>query len=343
MHRKSGYLSSVVQVFFSLLIILTLFLTGCGGGSESSPVVPKAGILYVSSFFGHRSISFGNAASADGNLSPGTNLEGPNTQIGSPTGIAIDAARNYLYIPNWDSNTVVVFHGASNATGDIAPNRIISSVLDKPFCIALDSVNDRMFVLDNVSIRIYDNVSILNGAVEPSRSITGLPGQNPGGCYYDAATDIFYIAIFDVGIFIYDNASSANGTHAATVSREISGALTGYRASRGLFVDSSDRLYVSENSASQSILVFNNASSANGNIAPNRIISGAQTLLENPLGIVVNPFTDELFVANAGSDSVLVFVNASTIDGDVAPVRTIAGIDTGLRYPFGIALDTTRQ
>lgn len=34
MYRKSGYLSNVVHVFFSLLIILPLFLSGCGGGDD---------------------------------------------------------------------------------------------------------------------------------------------------------------------------------------------------------------------------------------------------------------------------------------------------------------------
>jgi DNA-binding beta-propeller fold protein YncE len=89
--------------------------------------------------------------------------------------------------------------------------------------------------------------------------------------------------------------------------------------------------------------VFNNASSANGDVAPNRIISGAQTMLESPYEIIVNPYTDELFVVNSASNSVLIFANASTIDGDVSPARTISGPATSLLFPWGIALDVTRQ
>jgi hypothetical protein len=47
---------------------------------------------------------------------------------------------------------------------------------------------------------------------------------------------------------------------------------------------------------------------------------------------------DELFVTNAGNQSVTVY--SRTASGNVAPVRTIVGGNTGLGNPIGIAVDT---
>ena len=46
---------------------------------------------------------------------------------------------------------------------------------------------------------------------------------------------------------------------------------------------------------------------------------------------------DEVFVANNGDNSILVFSRSA--DGNVAPLRAIHGARTGLDMPIGIALD----
>jgi DNA-binding beta-propeller fold protein YncE len=77
---------------------------------------------------------------------------------------------------------------------------------------------------------------------------------------------------------------------------------------------------------------------AQGNRKPMRKIQGDRTQLDFPMGLSVDEAHDEIFVANNGANSVLVFKRTAT--GDVAPVRVIAGNRTGVNHPMGIALDT---
>ena len=53
--------------------------------------------------------------------------------------------------------------------------------------------------------------------------------------------------------------------------------------------------------------------------------------------IVVDSTHNEIFVANSGAGSILVF--SRTASGDVAPIRTIAGPATGLNKPVGVYVD----
>jgi hypothetical protein len=101
-------------------------------------------------------------------------------------------------------------------------------------------------------------------------------------------------------------------------------------------------LYVS-NQNTNSILRFNNAGTANGNVAPAGVISGAATQLSSPRHIFVDEATDRLFVANPGNASVLIFDAASTKSGNAAPTRSIAGASTGLLLPTAVALDSTKD
>lgn len=341
------------------IILVVLVIGGCGGGggggggggsSGSQPSVPLGGFLYVSSVFSDSVLGFSGANRLSGNVTPTTVISGSNTTLDVPSAVAIDTAQNYLYVANVGStHTIAVFHNARTANGDIAPDRIISGgSLAGPKCLALDVANDRLFVLDAVNVKIYDNVSTLNGVTTPDRSITSLPAGTAGGCFYDATTDALFISMDGGGagpdglIFVYDSASTVNGTHAGTVSRTITGAATGLDVPRALYVDNADRLYVTEVEASQSVRVFEHASTAAGNVAPVRAISGASTGLNTPLGIFVNASTDELFVANSPASQVSVFANASTADGNVSPVRTVSGAATGFNFPVGIVVDPTR-
>ena len=56
-----------------------------------------------------------------------------------------------------------------------------------------------------------------------------------------------------------------------------------------------------------------------------------------PSHMALHTERQELFVANDADSSILIF-NASD-EGDVAPIRVIAGPNTGIQHPPGIALD----
>jgi DNA-binding beta-propeller fold protein YncE len=125
-------------------------------------------------------------------------------------------------------------------------------------------------------------------------------------------------------------------------SRNITGAATTINCPGGIWLDSSnDSLYVM-NAYGNSILVFT-ASTANGNVAPARTIAGAATTLGNNYGqLWLDAASDRLYVANYGTNAVLVFV-ASTANGNVAPVRSIVGAATLLSGPYGIWLSANNS
>jgi DNA-binding beta-propeller fold protein YncE len=80
---------------------------------------------------------------------------------------------------------------------------------------------------------------------------------------------------------------------------------------------------------------------ANGDVAPLRVIRGPQTQLNWPAHIALDSEHQELFVANDGTNSVLVFRAADS--GNAAPIRAIHGSKTNLLHPTGVALDTVNQ
>ncbi|MGC2696167.1 MAG: hypothetical protein WA738_10280 [Candidatus Angelobacter sp.] len=102
------------------------------------------------------------------------------------------------------------------------------------------------------------------------------------------------------------------------------------------------KLYVS-NGGANSIVRFDQALTASGNIVPGATISGAATTLTAPAYITLDVAADRLFVANNGDLSVLIFDNISTKNGNVAPSRTIFGAATLLSAPTDVALDSSRN
>jgi len=102
------------------------------------------------------------------------------------------------------------------------------------------------------------------------------------------------------------------------------------------------KLYVS-NGGANSILRFDKALTAGGNLTPAATISGANTTLNAPAFITLDAIADRLYVANNGDISILIFDNISTKKGNVAPERTIFGSLTTLTTPTDVALDRGRD
>ena len=77
---------------------------------------------------------------------------------------------------------------------------------------------------------------------------------------------------------------------------------------------------------------------ANGDVAPLRVFQGPKTQLNWPALIFADAEHEELYVANDGDDSILVFREADA--GDAAPIRILQGPKTGLKYPSSVYVDT---
>lgn len=127
---------------------------------------------------------------------------------------------------------------------------------------------------------------------------------------------------------------SADGNIAQ--SRAIHGPKTGLGLAWGIALDAVGNIYVANHGAN-AVSVY--AADAHGNVAPERVIKGSRTGLDGPSGIALDA-DGNIYVANTGHgntprSSVLVF--DETAHGDVAPMRTISGANTGLAAPSAIA------
>jgi hypothetical protein len=153
---------------------------------------------------------------------------------------------------------------------------------------------------------------LVNGCVISPRRGGSSPGSGAGSVYVsNTSTNT---------VLRFGNASGVNGN--ATPSASIVGSATQLSAPQYLAVDTTnDRLFVA-NQGTSAILIFEHASTKSGNVVPDRIISGANTLLVSPADVQLDATRDLLYVADGAQ--VLVFSSASTVSGNVAPARNIS-------------------
>ena len=188
-----------------------------------------------------------------------------------------------------------------------------------------------------------------SGTATPIRTITPVSGSffyvggmqvDAAGNLYVASSNSYYYSTTKGGAIVVYSAT-ANG--AATPTRVISGSNTGFAVTSpsALTVDASGTIYVSNEPTSTippQIVAF--SSTATGNVAPVRTISGANT------GLAGYYFVSQLAVDGAGNvyvgvtngfNAIEVFGSMAT--GNVAPTRTITGAATGFHLTEGVAVD----
>lgn len=90
------------------------------------------------------------------------------------------------------------------------------------------------------------------------------------------------------------------------------------------------------------IFVYDNANTRGGTIVPDRIISGEFTQIQTPRNntIFVDPSTDKIYVGSHDNHAVLVFANASTLNGNVTPEQIITY--EGMLDPYGLFVKANR-
>ena len=110
----------------------------------------------------------------------------------------------------------------------------------------------------------------------------------------------------------------------------------------GIALDSAGNIYVAsyDSGGRGAVSVYKAGSS--GNSVPIATISGMRTGLDNPFGIAVDS-SGKIYVANfaGGHGRGSVTVYPANSNGNVAPIATIIGDDTGLDNPSGIAVDSS--
>jgi hypothetical protein len=350
-------------------VLLAANLAACGGGSSASPAprVPqrlasldRASLsrtascstmvcIYVTNVTANSVTAY--AKGANGDVPPIQTISGSSTGLKVPQGIALDAGRN-IYVVNHTGLGSVTVYGAG-ANGNVAPLQTIGGSktgMNGPEGIALDaSLN--IYVANSFggvsglgSVTVYATGA--NGNVTPIRTISGSnTGLNfPEGVALDASGNV-YVTTFVGGpsglgsINVY--AAAANGNVAPV--RTITGSNTRLHGPVGIALGGGRGIYVANydspnRPAPGSVTVY--AAAANGNVVPVRTISGSNTGLFGSLGIARNA-RGNIHVANQnGATSRLgsVTVYAANANGNVVPIQTISGSQTGLKHPAGIAV-----
>jgi DNA-binding beta-propeller fold protein YncE len=232
-----------------------------------------------------------------------------------------------------DGFTLVVTAYPATSNGDVSPLAPAPTGLAYPQFAATDA-SGNLYITNELDATVTVYAAGSNGDAAPIAVIggpnTGL--KFPSGIAVDSSGKIYVADYGSKSAIVYSAGSNGNVAPIAT----ITGSNTGLGNPVGIAVDSSGKIYVAN--YFDSVVVY--SAGSNGNVAPIATISGSNTGLDHPQGIAVDSggkiyvtdysagITDSVFVYSAGSN------------GNVAPIASISGSNTGLHKPQGIAVDS---
>lgn len=196
-----------------------------------------------------------------------------------------------------------------------------------------------LYVFDT-TVYVYGDLDKVNGNVAPDRSFT-VAGTTSE--FYDMtmapALDMAFIstAYRTPRIFRLENISTATGEVASTAFSTLT-----YDDPGGMaYDDQRDILYAVLNGA---LVAYQDASTAAAGAEPTRVVAGPSldSLFESDARIALDANADRVFFSNAEGTFVGVYDDASTIDGEVAPDRTIT-VDAPAVFFWGMSYDASRD
>jgi hypothetical protein len=262
---------------------------------------------------------------ANGDVAPIEKIIGSKTGLNSPLSVALDAGGN-IYVLNTGNDSLTIY--ASGSNHNVAPIRTIrgnETQMDSPAGMALDpSGNIYVANAGDAAITVY--ASGASGNVAPINTIegsyTGL--TKPGQLALDASGKI-YVPNEQCGyqghgcIFVY----AAGVTGNVAPKQNISGGATKQNQSHVLG-EGAGQIYVG---AIRRVLGY--PATANGNVLPDSdfgpgiVNPGPQGITVDANGNIYVSQRDKIFVYSAGSKAL---------------IQTIAGAQTGLDEPQGLAI-----
>ena len=284
-------------------------------------------------------------------------VQGDKTSLQFNNGLYVDPDNGDIYSVESDTgDKMVVF--PREADGNVEPKRILATP-HRVYNIAVDEGRGELFVTVEYPPEIVVYPKNANGKQAPLRRIrgdaTGLDA--PHGIAVDEKNQLLYVdtwghhsnyripgtgRFYPPAIKVYPLYASGN----TAPLRVIQGDKTqlDWPAAMKLNPETGE-LYVA-NDIGQAILVFRNIATAQGNVAPVRVITGAKTKLRNPTGVALDLKNREVWVSNLGNSSATVYPLMA--DGDVAPLRVIRSAPEGKKsLLFGrttaVAYDPKRE
>lgn len=216
------------------------------------------------------------------------------------------------------------------APGNVKVDRIITGTSSNFIngnipALFLDVARDQLYVSNETSIVVFNNARFANGPIDYNRRVAMLvpPGGNFNSLSLDSTRDMLYVGDNQNGVRVYDNASTLNETGGPSnlPNRTISGNFGPNFFVRDVAVDAGKNiLYVAtvDSTPAMSVVVFDSASTATGNLAPSRTISIPTSVNGGTMGLFIDSTHDRLFVADTSGD-VFVIENASSKSGTPAP------------------------
>jgi hypothetical protein len=117
---------------------------------------------------------------ANGDVPPLRVIQGPNTQMNWPAGLAVDPESGEVYVANDGGNSILVF--SPTASGDAAPVRVLKgpkSMIKNPTGLFLDTKNHELWVANfgNHTATVYALTA--SGDTAPLRMIRSAPLNKP--------------------------------------------------------------------------------------------------------------------------------------------------------------------
>lgn len=342
--KNRKLIESILTVSFSLA--LGVIVSACGSSSSPSGAgsLSPIAIIYTGDTDNDRIAAWESADTVNGDVAPSRVIMGSTSGISQPYHLSYDSRSDTLIVGNLGTSEIKMYDGASSITGDVAPSRALGGALTmldggNGYISAIDRTRDILYVAIKDGVIAFNVASTLDGNVAPDAHITGAStmianGNRDKRMFIDENNDRLYVTADD-RVVVFDNVSAKSGDVAPD--RVVSGAATGFSYLWGIAVDV-DRniLYVADETDSD-IAIFDNAATINGNVAPDRVISGAATLLGSPADIYLDAVSNKLYSTNEGTSAgILVWNNASTVSGDVAPDRVVTGASTGISNIDGI-------
>jgi hypothetical protein len=245
------------------------------------------------------------AAGSNGNATPISVISGPDTGLGTPLGVALDAADN-IYVANEiidgvGGGSITIYPARSN--GDTTPSATITNTvfpgMFNPSGIAVDHTSGNIFVVSGGS-GAADVVEYAAGSSGEATPIAIISGSNTGlidiglsGIALNPVNDDIYVASTTIdgdGIILAYFAGSKGNVEPTAA---IEGPNTGLLVPTGVALDSSGTIYVTNPGEEiyGSITVY--PASSNGNVVPSETIVGpvgsSKTELSLPYGIAIGP------------------------------------------------------
>lgn len=301
----------------------------------------------------HPVLRFSN--SAIGNVAPSGSFttDLPGLRMQTPFHLTYEPLENVVYVADFYGQAIDVY--AEGAHGNTAPLRTFSSPsLGQPRRIAISVEHDELLAaVSGCCLAAFPRTASGNNVAAlrfiqwggSAGSVTRL--NNPSGPVLRKSSDTLIVADYKQnpdnsysGVLLsFDRSASGNAAPVSSIEGNLT--LLGTGAVGPAYDAVHDEIIVvgvDYTTSTYRILSF--AGTASGNAPPLRSIEGTAANLNGVTDVAYDPDSETIYVTEGGYNGIQANVLAfpRTADGNVAPARVIAGANTMIGYPIGIAV-----